>query len=177
MTNIIRISDLKRITGLSNGVEDRKCEPFVPAAQLTLRDILGTDGYNALVAAVEADYAITDTDLRTLRDDYVWPYLAWRTLELSGTRLWVEPQRAGTFERSGETFTSASQGQIGLSKVDARDMAKIYQAELVRFLDENAATYTWWKVDACKPGTPNYTGGVITEKPIRPPFNWYDRGY
>lgn len=181
MTELIRAQDARKITGLSKNVEDRKMEPFIPAAQLVLKEILGKTGYDLLATAVADNYDLPGSGndaLRELRNNYIWPFLAWRVVELSGTRMWVEPDRNGTFQRSGEGYASVDSRTLGTSKTDARDMAGIYQRELVKFLTDNVATYTWYEPDTCgNQGTPNYTGGVITEP--APPYrrNWYDDGY
>jgi hypothetical protein len=181
MTEIIRAQDARRITGLSKNVEDRKMEPFIPAAQLVLRDIMGKTGFDLLSTAVQDNYDLPGSGndaLRTLRNDYIWPFLAWRVVELSGTRMWVEPDRNGTFNRNGETYGSVDSRALGTSKTDARDMAGIYQRELVAFLTDNVATYTWYEPDTCgHQGTPNYTGGVITEPATAQRRNWYNDGY
>jgi hypothetical protein len=168
MTQLIRAQNARKITGLDKNVEDRKMEPFIPAAQLVLKEILGATGYNLLATAVEDNYDLPGSGndaLRELRNDYIWPFLAWRVVELSGTRMWVEPARNGTFQRSGEGYTSVDGRTLGTSKTDARDMAGIYQRELVKYLEANKDVFTWYEGGTCaNQGTPNYTGGVITEK-------------
>lgn len=175
MTYIISAVTAKTVTGISKDVQDKKLEPFFPAAQLTVKNVLGKDGYDILIAAIEADPTLAgEPDLLTLRDDYIQPYLAWRTIELSGTRMWTEPERNGTFVRHGNDYGSVDGRTLAMSKADSRDMASIYKKELQDFLSDNVETYTWYVADTCSDeGSPNYTGGVITDNYPRQRDNGY----
>ena len=176
MTYIISAVTAKTVTGVSKDILDRKLEVFIPAAQLTVKKILGETGYDILIAAIIADPTLAaEADLKTLRDTYIQPYLAWRVVALSGTRMYAEPERNGTFTRSGDDYNSVSPGMLAMTKADSRDMAGIYKEELERFLADNAATYTWYVVsDECgsDKGVPNYTGGVITDNYRRPTYGY-----
>jgi len=165
MTYIISAVTAKKVAGISKDVPDRKLEVFFPAAQITVKKILGATGYDLLIAAIIVDPTLDpEPDLKELRDTYIQPFLAWRVVELSGTRMYAEPERNGTFTRSGDDYNSVSPGMLAMTKADSRDMAGIYKEELETFLADNVATYTWYEVDECSDSAvPNYTGGVITD--------------
>lgn len=172
---LITAIQARDITGISKNVEDRKWDPFIEAAQFTLEKLLGREGYAVLVLAVDLDPTLAGLpELKELRDDYVWPYLAWRTAELSGTRMWAEPDRNGTFNRNGETYSSVDAKTLAMTKADSRDMAEIYRDRMVAFLEENAEDYTWYVVNTCKTKK-EFSGGVITQpsRGNRPRHNDY----
>jgi hypothetical protein len=163
MTQIITAIKAREITGLSKNVEDRKWEPFFPVANISLKNILGKDGYTALVDAIEADPTLAaEPALKALRDTYVWPYLAWRTCELAGTRMLAEPDRNGTFTRSGESYNSVDGKTLAMTKADSRDMAENWRDEMVAFIKDNPADYPWYEVNRCEEKK-KFSGGVITQ--------------
>lgn len=187
---LITAIQAREITGISKNVEDRKWEPFIEAAQFTLERLLGREGYAILVLAVDLDPTLAgEPELKELRDDYAWPYLAWRTAELSGTRMWAEPDRNGTFSRSGDTYQSVDAKTLAMTKADSRDMAEIYRDRMVAFLEENASDYPWYKANKCETKK-EFSGGVITQRsrgnrprlddyphPSGPYFNSLEGGY
>ena len=171
----------RELTGISKNVEDRKWDPFIEAAQFTLERLLGKEGYAILVLAVDLDPTLTGLpELKELRDDYIWPYLAWRTAELSGTRMWAEPDRNGTFTRSGDTYQSVDGKTLAMTKADSRDMAELYRDRMVVFLEENPEDYTWYKSNKCETKK-EFSGGVITQRSrgnrSSYPYNDLDGGY
>ena len=187
---LITAIQAREITGISKNVEDRKWEPFIEAAQFTLERLLGREGYAILVLAVDLDPTLAgEPELKELRDDYAWPYLAWRTAELSGTRMWAEPDRNGTFSRSGDTYQSVDAKTLAMTKADSRDMAELYRDRMVAFLEENAADYPWYVTNKCETKK-EFSGGVITQRsrgnrprhddyphPSGPYFNSLEGGY
>ena len=161
MTPIITAATIKENTGLSRNVEDRKLDPFIPGAQLTLKKVTGKTGYDAIVAAYPAFTGAAT--LQTLYDDYIVPFLSWKVAELAGTRMFTEPDRNGTFTRSSETYQSVDGKTLAMGKADSRDMAGIYMQELIDYLNDNTDVYTWYGGDDCTDGiTKSNTGGVIT---------------
>jgi hypothetical protein len=181
MTYLITAIKARELTGISKNVEDRKWEPFIPTAMYTLKKLLGTEGYDILVAAVTLDPTLAgEPELKALRDGYVWPFLAWRTCELSGTRMWAEPDRNGTFTRSSDSYQSVDGKTLSMTKADSRDMAELYREQMEEFLTDNPTDYTWYKANPCEPKR-NFGGGVITQ-PSRGnrssyPYNDLDGGY
>jgi hypothetical protein len=164
----------RELTGISKNVEDRKWDPFIEAAQFTLERLLGKEGYAILVLAVDLDPTLDGLPtLKELRDEHVWPYLAWRTAELSGTRMWAEPDRNGTFNRNGDTYSSVDGKTLAMTKADSRDMAELYRDRMVVFLTENAADYPWYVTDKCETKK-EFSGGVITQPSRGQGFRYND---
>lgn len=161
MTPIITSATVKTTTGISRNVEDRKLDPFIFAAQLTLKKVTGKAGYDAIVAAYPAFTGAAS--LQTLYDDYIVNFLSWKVIELAGTRMFTEPDRNGTFTRSGDTYQSVDGKTLAMGKADSRDMAGIYMQELIDYLKDNTDTFTWYDTDECSDNiTKPNTGGVIT---------------
>lgn len=164
MTKLITAIKAREVTGISKNVEDRKWDPFIEAAQFTLERLLGREGYAVLVLAVDLDPTLVGLPaLKELRDEHVWPYLAWRTCELAGTRMFAEPDRNGTFNRNGETYSSVDGKTLAMTKADSRDMAELYRDRMVQFLNDNAADYSWYVTNGCETKK-EFSGGVITQR-------------
>jgi len=161
MTPIITAATVKSTTGISRNVEDRKLDPFIYAAQLTLKKVTGKTGYDAIVAAFPAFTGAAT--LETLYNDYIVNFLSWKVIELAGTRMFTEPDRNGTLTRSDNTYQSVDGKTLAMGKADSRDMAGIYMQELIDYLADNTDVYTWYDDSSCSDGiTKSNTGGVIT---------------
>lgn len=169
-TLVITAAKVKELTGRSKNVEDRKFTPAIKRAMIELRDGLGTTGYAALIAAITSDPDLSgagNADLKTLRDDYIWPWMAWRVIELATVATHAESERNGTYTRSGEDYTAVDGKTLGMIKADAADYASTYMAELYAFLDDdNGVTYTWYEKDSAEEdkSRESYTGGIITRR-------------
>lgn len=164
-TLVISAAKVKELTGRSKNVEDRKFTPAIKRAMLELRDGFGVTGYNILIAAITSDPDLSgNANLKTLRDDYIWPWMAWRVIELATVATFAESERNGTYTRSGEDYTAADGRTLGMMKADAADYASTYMAELYAYLDDNATTYTWYTVDGVEEdkARETNTGGIIT---------------
>lgn len=160
---IITATKVKQLTGSSKDIEDRKIIPWVDVVAIELRDDMGVTGYNILTAAIDADDTLaSETDLKTLRETYIWPWMAWRVLERAGIAMYVEPSRNGTVTRSSGEASSVTTGQFGMLQTSHRDPATTYKAELYKFLKDNTDTYTWYDVGTSPEVAPQpSTGGVI----------------
>ena len=163
MTLLITSAQVKELTGSSKDIEDRKIVKFIEVVQIELENDMGTTGYDILLAAVVADPTLaTEADLLTLRDDYIWPWMAWRSLERAGIKIWIDKSRNGTFTRYDETTRSVSTAELGAERSVDRDMAGTYKARLYKFLKDNTDTYTWYDVGTSPEYRPqSSTGGVI----------------
>lgn len=159
MTPIITAAVVKTTTGLDRNVEDKTLSTFISAAQLTLKKVTGATGYNLIVAAYPSFTG--EAALSTLYTEYIVPYLSWRVAELSGTRMFAQPDRSGTHHRADETYRSVDAKMLSMTKADSRDMAGIFMGELIDYLKDNTDTFTWYEPDGESITKPN-TGGVIT---------------
>ena len=168
-TLVITAATVKELTGLSKNIEDRKLARWIDAVQLELKGDLGTTGYATLIGYIEADDTLaTQTAYQTLRNDYIRPWMAWRVLERATVALFAEPERNGTYTRSGDDYATVSAQVLGMRKADARDMAHTYKEALHEYLKDNTATFTWYASEGeCgTDGTSkSYAGGVITRVP------------
>lgn len=142
-TKLITAAQVRDVTGLSRGVEDRKLLPYIEAAQYHLEKILGTTLYEELETAIEADRTLAgEADLLALFNGYICPFLAWRTLALGAVRLYAEVDRNGIYTKSGDDYTSVDSRTFGMVSSDAKGMADLYSERLIDFLKDNTATYT-----------------------------------
>ena len=168
-TLVITAAKVKDLTGISKNIEDRKLARWIDAVQLELKADIGTTGYTELIDAIEADDTLAgEADLLELRDDHIRPWMAWRVLERATVALFAEPERNGTYTRSGDDYATVSASVLGMRKAEARDMAHIYKTALHDYLKDNTDTFTWYSVtDACGKdgGSTSYAGGVITRVP------------
>lgn len=142
-TKLITAAQVRDVTGLSKGVEDRKLLPFIEAAQYHLEKVLGTTLYDELETAIEADRTLAgETDLAALFNGYICPFLAWKTLHLGAVRLNIEADRNGVYQKGGGDYQSVDPRALSLASNEARGMADMYQERLIDFLKDNTATYT-----------------------------------
>lgn len=142
-TQLVTGANVRDVTGLNVGVEDRKLKPFIELAQYQLEKILGTTLYDELETAVIADRTLTgETALIALFEPYICPFLSWRALELAYPRLYAEADRGGVFTKSGDEFASASRNDLASLTNQAKAAADMHQDRLIDFLQDNTSTYT-----------------------------------
>lgn len=168
-TLVITAAQVKDLTGLSKNIEDRKLARWIDAVQLELKGDLGTTGYTTLIDAIDADDTLAgEPDLQELRNDYIRPWMAWRVLERATVTLYAEPERNGTYTRSGDDYATVSPAVLGMRKADARDMAHTYKEALHDYLKDNVDTFRWYNNnDMCNTNgaSKSYAGGIITRVP------------
>ena len=165
-TNIISVAQVRSTCGLAKTVDDRKLQPFLTLAQEELEKVLGRTLYNELDAAIVADPTLaTETDLAALME-YIKGPLAWRTLQYSLPRLYAEPTANGVHSVNGGDYQSVDSRTLSMQVTQARSAADGGYERLMKFLDENTATYPTYNDNVQMEERVNkmYPGGVITRK-------------
>ena len=165
-TNIISVAQVRSTTGLAKTVDDRKLQPFLTLAQEELEKVLGRTLYNELDAAIVADPTLaTEADLAALMD-YIKGPLAWRTLQGALPRLFAEPTANGVHSVNGGDYQSVDGRMLSMQVTQARSAADAGYERLMKYLDENTATFPTYNdnVDLEERVNKMYPGGVITRK-------------
>lgn len=176
---VISAAKVKELTGKSGNIDERKLTPAIKRSMLELKHGIGTTGYDALIAAITADDTLaTESDLKTLRETYIWPWMAWRVMEVSTLALFAEADRNVTAIRNGDDYSSVDAKTLGMLRAEASDYATTYKKELYDFLDDDGgSTYTWYSpTGEEKDAQQRYIGGVITRRPDYS-FPYGERGY
>lgn len=141
-TNIITSSKVKEVCGLDKNVEDRKIDPCIHFAQRDLRQILGRTLYDLVEDAdpVGDDTLGGDAGLATLYDEYLKPYLAWKTTEKAYPDFWAEASRNGVFQRNGDNYNTV--GASGLNTIIAqkRSFAEAFEKDMIEYLNDLSST-------------------------------------
>jgi hypothetical protein len=165
-TNIISVAQVRSTCGLAKTVDDRKLQPFLTLAQEELEKVLGRTLYDELETAIEADPTLaTEPDLLTLVS-YITGPLAWRTLQYSLPRLYAEPTANGVHSVNGGDYQSVDSRTLSMQVTQARSAADGGYERLLKFMDENTATYPSYNdnVELEERVSKMYPGGVITRK-------------
>lgn len=165
-TQIISLATVRSICGLSKTVDDRKLAPFMRIAQEELEKVLGRTLYNELDTAIQADPTLaTEADLLTLLG-YIKAPLAWRTVQHSLPRMYAEPTANGVHSVNGGDYQSVDAKTLSMQVTQSRSAADAGYERLLKFLDENTATYPSYNdnVELEERVNKMYPGGVITRK-------------
>ena len=165
-TNIISVATVRSLCGLSKTVDDRKLQPFLKLAQEELEKVLGRTLYDELDTAIQADPTLaTEADLLTLLG-YIKGPLAWRTLQYALPRFYAEPTANGVHSVNGGDYQSVDGRTLSIQVTQARSAADSGYERLLKFLDENVATYPSYNdnVELEERINKTYVGGVITRK-------------
>ena len=157
MTLIVTSYEVKELAGLNKNIEDRKIRPWIEMAQSDLRSIVGDDGYAAIIASLTVPVAA----YTTLVDEYVKPFLAYKTRQIGTISMWGEMDRNGGFLRKGDSYEPLDSKGLGMVKSDARDLAENSQKMMMDYVKDNETDFTWYAA-LCTPSQQPYTGGVIT---------------
>jgi len=163
--NIITTTQVRTLTGKAQGVEDRKLDASIHDAQDALEQILGS----TLYAQVEGFYPTFAGDYSTLYSQYIQPFLAFKTVELSYQNLFAEPDRNGVFKKSGEGYTPVSLKELAMLQADPAGRADRFQRKMLRWignLDSSNAIKVAFNTDVDdEPRTKKtYRGRVITRR-------------
>lgn len=135
-TNIISAARVKALTGKAQGVEDRKLDHSIHDAQDALEQILGT----TLYALVEAAHPTFAGDYVTLYTQYIEPFLAFKTIELSFENLFAEPDRNGVFKKQGQEYVSVTMKELAMLQAKPASRADRFQQKMIKWLKDLDST-------------------------------------
>jgi|JI61114BRNA_FD_contig_41_4453153_length_657_multi_2_in_0_out_0_1 hypothetical protein len=168
-TNIITAATVKTETGTATGVQDKILDPAIRFAQRDLRQLLG----ETLYALVEAGDPVNDatlganTALATLYNQFLKPYLSWKTVERSLPDMWAQADRNGVFQRNGDNYNTVGSSGLNTLIAQKRSFAEAYETDLLRYLknlDDTDALAIAFKtdVDSEPRTTDTYNGRIIS---------------
>lgn len=103
-----------------------------------IRATLGYKLYDELIAQVAAD---TVTPLNQALLERIAPVLAWYSLADLLPYLQQVPTEAGPANFTGQNLTTANQADIGRTQRTAFDKARVFEAQLVEYLQDNRTSY------------------------------------
>lgn len=140
--------DYKNRVDISNNVNPRYVIPYAALAQdKSLKGILCNDLY-AELEEQSINNTLTDAN-QTLIDDYIKPFLVFKTYERYLAYANYKSTPAGIASTKGEDYELASDAAISMMIRQASDDAKYYENNLRLFLDDNKDTYPLWR-DNCQ---------------------------
>lgn len=133
--NLITAATVKAKANLAKGAEDRKIDPAIHDAQHALQEILGETLY-ALVEAADpvANPTLGNADLRTLYDQHIVFFLAFKAKECSMVEMAGEPDRNGVFQKSGDGYSPVDGRMLAELKNVPRSRAENRATEMIRYL-------------------------------------------
>lgn len=143
MPDLIAIADLRTITQLGDNVEERRMKAGIEDAHREVRKVLGRTGYDIVYAAAPS-FSSMDAKYTTLLGTYLKPFMAWRAKQYSYGDNVAEIDKTGVFSRSGEDYSTVSDKTLSLLIAQARTRAEDRLEDLLWYLEENRATFTWY---------------------------------
>ena len=130
---------------VNDNVDWEMIKPILTTAQdIYLQDLLGTDLYIKLQADVDSlnnSSTPIPPNYKTLLDNYVQPYLNWKTVALLGTALKFRYMNKGVMEKSSDNSQPTSDQSLKFASQEWANYADSYGNKLVKYLIANYSLY------------------------------------
>lgn len=128
---------------MSNHVADKYIDRHIITAQERfLRGILGADFYAELLEEKATGYWTGSNE--TLVDTYILPFLVWKAYQLYIPHAGIFFTGMGPREMTEDNSVLASSESMAILTDTARDNAKFYEAELLKYLAANKTAFPIW---------------------------------
>jgi len=134
-TLLLTAATVKEKANLAKGSEDRKIVLGIHDAQHALQEMLG----ETLYAMVETANPVTDptlgnAGLRTLYDEHIVWFLAFKTKECSLVEMTGEADRNGVFQKNGQDYSPVDGRLLSALQAVPRSRAENRATEMIRYL-------------------------------------------
>lgn len=140
-TYIIDLTTVKCIVGLVDQVDDSKLKAAHDMAHLQVRERIGKERYDALIAAIAADNTLAgganEKWRNMLEEGFLKEYVAWLTYHKSIYALHSAPDAAGFFAKSGSDYKAIDSKTLAMHEARARDGFQLYEKALMDWVEDN----------------------------------------
>ena len=138
----INRTDLVRNSIIDGNVDTDKFIQFIKIAQeIDVQQIIGTDMYNALSAAIPDIDLPVNARWKTILDDYIGPMLIWYAQSNYFPFAAYQVKNGGVFKHTSENSISADKNEIDFLVEKARTNAEWYSRRFIDFMSFNQTTY------------------------------------
>ena len=135
-------TDLVRNSIIDGNVDTDKFIQFIKIAQeIDVQQIIGTDMYNALSAAIPNIDLPVNARWKTILDDYIVPMLIWYAQSNYFPFAAYQVKNGGVFKHTSENSISADKNEIDFLVEKARTNAEWYSRRFIDFMSFNQTTY------------------------------------
>ena len=138
----INRTDLVRNSILDANISTDKFIQFVKIAQeIDVQQIMGTDLYNGLSAAMPNIEDSSNVRWKTILDDYIVPMLIWYAQSNYYPFATYQVKQGGVFKHTSENSVSVDKNEIDFLVEKARTNEEWYSRRFIDFMSFNQATY------------------------------------
>jgi len=138
----INRTDLVRNSIMDGNISTDKFIQFVKIAQeIDVQQIMGTDLYNGLSAAMPNIEDAANARWKTILDDYIVPMLIWYAQSNYYPFAAYQVKQGGVFKHTSENSISVDKNEVDFLVEKARTNAEWYSRRFIDFMSFNQATY------------------------------------
>ena len=138
----INRTDLVRNSIMDGNISTDKFIQFVKIAQeIDVQQIMGTDLYNGLSAAMPNIEDSSNARWKTILDDYIVPMLIWYAQANYYPFAAYQVKQGGVFKHTSENSISVDKNEVDFLVEKARTNAEWYSRRFIDFMSFNQATY------------------------------------
>jgi hypothetical protein len=138
----INRTDLVRNSIMDGNISTDKFIQFVKIAQeIDVQQIMGTDLYNGLSAAMPNIEDSSNARWKTILDDYIVPMLIWYAQSNYYPFAAYQVKQGGVFKHTSENSISVDKNEVDFLVEKARTNAEWYSRRFIDFMSFNQATY------------------------------------
>jgi len=138
----INRTDLVRNSIMDGNISTEKFIQFVKLSQeIDVQQIMGTDLYNGLSAAMPNIDDAANARWKTILDDYIVPMLIWYAQSNYYPFAAYQVKQGGVFKHTSENSISVDKNEVDFLVEKARTNAEWYSRRFIDFMSFNQATY------------------------------------
>lgn len=175
---LVSSAKIKAFTQVNDNVDDALLLSSIQISQdIGLQTLLGTRFYNHLLDAVQASTLTTAEN--TLLQDYIQPYLLWRSVWEALPTLYMRIMNKSVIIGNTEQGSAVDKGSFTYLRNIHQNRYEFYAQRMMDYIKNNPGDYPlYWQytsTDGMKPSRENYFGGIhISNAQPRklPPVGW-----
>ena len=138
----INRTDLIRNSIMDGNISTDKFIQFIKIAQeIDVQQIMGTDLYNGLAAAMPNIDDVGNARWKTILDDYIVPMLIWYAQSNYYPFAAYQIKQGGVFKHTSENSVSVDKNEVDFLVEKARTNAEWYSRRFIDFMSFNQTTY------------------------------------
>ena len=138
----INRTDLVRNSIMDGNISTEKFIQFVKLSQeIDVQQIMGTDLYNGLSAAMPNIDDAANARWKTILDDYIVPMLIWYAQSNYYPFAAYQVKQGGVFKHTSENSISVDKNEVDFLVEKARTNAEWYSRRFIDFMSFNQAIY------------------------------------
>lgn len=157
-TLLIDTSKFSERVDVSDHIADKYLDRHILTAQERyLKPLLGAAFYNELLEDKLSGYY--GTGIEALIDDYITPYLVWRSYQVYLPHSKTFMTGMGPRVLTEDNSMPLSDKHLSIMRDESKSMADFYERELYEYLCDNKETFTTWE-DATDKNRNVYLPGI-----------------